>query len=121
MIETGGSTMQIRRHEFWMGLALALPMLLGPAQRSHADPGDIEINQDSAGAGFITPGDSPGFPITITESGNYILTSPLDVTGEPNPQNVSVIIVDAPKVSIDMSGKGIIGPNVCTPPPAQTC
>ena len=38
---------------------------------------EIKIDQDKAVAGGITPGDGPGFPITLTQPGRYVLTSNL--------------------------------------------
>ena len=54
-----------------LGLGLATPAL--------AVDGVIEINQARAMAGGITAGDNPGFPVNLTESGSYRLTSDLTV------------------------------------------
>jgi hypothetical protein len=67
----------------------------------------IEINQASASAGEITPGDSPGFPVTIGEPGSYRLTSDLTVS---NPA-ITAIIINASFVHIDLNGFTIRGPN----------
>ncbi len=54
---------------------LVILALAGPAL---AVDGVIEINQASALAGGVTPGDSPGFPIHLNNSGAYRLTGDLD-------------------------------------------
>ena len=66
-------------------------LLTGPAL---AADGVDEINQTSALAGGITPGDAAGFPITLTEPGSYVLTSNLSV-----PAGTSGIDVGAPGVT----------------------
>jgi len=84
-----------------------------------AADGVIEINQARALAGGVTPGDTPGFPVTISVSGSYRLTSNLDVTGQPTPQNVTAIAVvaGATNVTIDLNGFAIIGPESCSGTP----
>jgi hypothetical protein len=63
----------------------------------------VLIDQASASAGNITPGDQPGFPVTISESGSYRLSGNLEVTQ----QFTSAIEVDASDVSIDLNGFNI--------------
>lgn len=89
-------------------LFLAL-MALGPATVSAAD---VAIDQRSAQAGRVTPGDAPGFPITISEPGSYRLNSNLVVN-----QAVTVIEITANDVTLDLAGFSIIGPNQCTGTP----
>jgi len=80
-----------------------------------ASDGKIEINKARAAAGGVTGSDTPGFPVTIDASGSYILTSNLDVSGQPTPENVTAIVVTANKeVTIDLNGFSIIGPVSCT-------
>jgi hypothetical protein len=38
---------------------------------------EITVDQDMAIAGSVTPGDAPGFPITLSQPGRYVLTSNL--------------------------------------------
>jgi hypothetical protein len=113
--------MQLNRRQILLGLLLVVPLCLVLAREGKAGPGDIEINQAAAMAGNVTPGDLPGFPIDINTGGNFLLTSPLDVSGEPNPADVTVIRVNASGAEIDLGGKGIIGPTICSPPPAVVC
>lgn len=88
-----------------LGLALA-----GPASAQTA------INQAKAMAGNVTPGDTRGFPVTITRSGSYRLTSNLIVA---NPEVTAINIV-ANDVTLDLNGFTLRGPTVCTGTPL-TC
>ena len=92
-----------------VGLACALTgFALQPcAPPAQAVDGVIEINQASASAGAITPGDQPGFPVTINAPGSYRLTSDLSVS-DPG---TTVIIVNASFVHIDLNGFTIRLPN----------
>jgi hypothetical protein len=74
-------------------MAMIAPAVLGtPAL---AVDGVIEINQTSAVAGG--PGDSPGFPVEISQSGSYRLTSDLDATG-------TAVSISADEVTLDLNG-----------------
>ena len=58
-------------HQGRMGaIALALASTLGLAGQAYAVDGVIEINQARALAGGVTPGDTAGFPVTISVSGS---------------------------------------------------
>ncbi len=61
-------------------IALASLLLLGLAGTARAVDGVILIDQSKAMAGNITPGDAPGFPVTISQPGSYRLSSNLDVS-----------------------------------------
>jgi hypothetical protein len=76
---------------------------------AHAADGVIEINQARALAGGVSPGDTPGFPVTISRSGSYRLTGNLDFTG------FAGIVLTAPHVTIDLNGFVIevSGPGTC--------
>jgi hypothetical protein len=67
------------------------------------------INQASATAGNVTPGDAVGFPITISQSGSYKLTGNLLV-----PANTAGIEITAPNVTLDMNGFSLVSENTCT-------
>jgi len=81
--------------------------------------GVLEINQAAAFAGSITPGDTPGFPVSINAAGSYRLTGNLDVTkaqnGSPqaNSEDITAIEVSVNNVSIDLNGFSILGPTRC--------
>lgn len=103
-------------------LVLTVPLLFGLAREVGAADGVIQINQARALAGGVTAGDAPGFPVQLTETGHYILTSNLDVTGEASPESVTVITVTAPGgATIDLNGFGILGATVCTGEPVIGC
>lgn len=74
-----------------------------------ADDGVFAINDVCDGFGCF-PGDSSGFPITITNSGSYQLTSNIVVTSTTN----NVIEINADNVTLDLNGFSIIGPRTCT-------
>jgi hypothetical protein len=69
----------------------------------------IPINQTRASAGGITPGDSPGFPVTIGVSGSYRLTGNLTLNNTSDG-----ISVTASDVTIDLNGFTISGPVMCS-------
>src|SRR5690348_13376939 len=85
--------------------------ILGAVSSSlYAVDGVVLIDQNHALAGNITPGDTAGFPITISQPGSYRLTSNLTVPD----LNTTGIQITADFVTIDMNGFSIIGPGVCT-------
>jgi hypothetical protein len=77
----------------------------------HAVDGVVLINQHKANAGGVTPGDHPGFPVTISIPGSYRLEGNLTVT-KPN---TTVIEITSDNVTLDLNGFSISGPTVCTP------
>lgn len=80
-----------------------------------ANPGALEINQDCAAVGCFA-GDTPGFPVTITQPGSYVLTSDL----APDFSN-EAISVGASPVDIDLNAHTIDGGGSCTGSPVTTC
>jgi hypothetical protein len=85
--------------------------LLAPALVASAVDGVIEINDARALAGGVTPGDPPGYPVRLTQSGSYRLTSDLSV-----PAATDAIDVEISSVTIDLNGFRILGPFVCAAP-----
>lgn len=82
-----------------------------------------EINQLCVTFGCFD-GDSGGFPVTITNSGSYRLTSNLDVSTLSTPENVTAIDISSNLVTVDLNGFSIIGPTACTGPnnaPVDSC
>jgi hypothetical protein len=69
--------------------------------------GPVIITQSKAVAGHVTPGDAPGFPITISAPGSYKLGNNLDVAAGKNG-----IVVTAPHVTIDLDGFTLNGNQV---------
>lgn len=85
-------------------LALLSLLVASPA---FASDGQIEINQVSAIAGGVTPGDAPGFPVTLSQPGSYRLTGDLVV---PNASATGIDITTS-DVTLDLGGFTIRGPN----------
>ena len=90
-------------------------MLAAISSSLYAVDGVVLIDQSHALAGNITPGDAPGFPVTITQSGSYRLSGNLIVPDA----NTTAIQITAERVTLDMNGFGIIGPVVCTTGPTK--
>ncbi len=100
------------------GLLVVLGGTATLAAPALAVDGVIEINQARALKGGITPGDTPGFPVTISVSGSYRLTSNLTVPDA----STSGIVVTVNEVTIDLNGFAIVGPVTCTGgPPVVSC
>lgn len=68
------------------------------------------IDQACVAVGCV-PGDSPGFPVEITQPGAYVLTSNLDQSNSFIPWEA--IVVYAEGVDIDLAGFALIGPVRC--------
>ena len=78
---------------------------------ARAVDGVVLIDQNKALAGNVTPGDAPGFPVTISRSGSYRLSGDLTV---PDAATTAVDVTNtAADVSIDLNGFSISGPVVC--------
>lgn len=98
-----------RRTAAWVAGAALLS--LGWPAAAGAAAGVTEINQAKALAGGVTPGDTPGFPVTLSAGGSYVLSSNLVVSAA----NIDGLVVSsAVSVSIDLNGFAIKGPVVCT-------
>src|SRR6266436_5075236 len=91
----------------WLAPAL---LLAGLSCNMYAVDGIVLIDQNRALAGNVTPGDTPGFPVTISLSGSYRLSGNFTV---PN-ANTTAILITAHNVTIDLNGFSILGPTVCT-------
>lgn len=93
----------------FVGPAFAALLAAAPAA---AVDGLILIDQNKALAGSVTPGDAPGFPVSITKSGSYRLSSDLIV---PDADTTAIDVTTAAEhVTIDLNGFSIVGPVVCT-------
>src|SRR5258708_38142882 len=82
----------------------------------YAVDGIVLIDQNRALAGNAPPGDAPGFPVTISQSGSYRLSGSLTVPD----MNTTAIQITADNVTLDLNGFSITGPVVCTNHPT-TC
>lgn len=74
---------------------MVAPAVSAPVVRD----GVVLITQAEVAAGNITPGDTAGFPITISRSGTYRLAGNLQVAVGPNG-----FVVQAPHVTLDFAG-----------------
>lgn len=86
---------------------LAVAGLMAPASATTLPSGEILITQAAVNAGSVTPGDTAGFPVTISVSGSYRLASNLTVTTPGNG-----IEVRANEVTIDMGGFTLAGSGI---------
>src|SRR2546428_10232429 len=91
----------------WLALVL---LLAGLSCNMYAVDGVVLIDQNRALAGGVTPGDAPGFPVTLSVAGSYRLSGNLTVPDA----NTSAIQVTADNVTIDLNGFTILGPVVCS-------
>lgn len=71
--------------------------------------GQILITQARALAGNVTPGDTAGFPVTISRSGSYRLAGDIIVPS----LGANGIEATADNVELDLNGFSIKGPNIC--------
>src|SRR4051812_47183537 len=94
------------RQAHWVAAAALLFAL--PAS---AIDGVTLIDQNRALAGGVTPGDAPGFPISITRPGQYRLSGNLTVPDV----DTTAIEVATDHVTIDLNGFVIAGPVDCLP------
>lgn len=98
-------------HRFAAGAIFALLALI-LSRPSWAVDGVILIDQNKALAGNVTPGDAPGFPVSITRSGSYRLSSDLVVA---DADTTAIDITGAAgSVTVDLNGFSILGPVTCT-------
>ena len=105
----------------WTCLLATLPVSLRAADPSRvifpsvppALDGVVRIDQGRALAGGVTPDDAPGFPITLSQPGNYRLTGNLTVPD----LNTTAIQITADSVTLDLNGFSIIGPVTCATEP----
>ena len=94
-------------------------LLLGLASSAWAADGVVLINQSKAEAGNVTPGDAPGFPVTISESGSYRLSGNLTVP-DANTTAISTTRNVVLHMTLDLNGFAIRGVTVCAGEPL-TC
>jgi hypothetical protein len=66
----------------------------------------VNITKKAVKIGGITPGDTPGFPVTITTPGSYRLSGDLVV-----PAGAHGIVILTDDVTIDLNGFAISGPS----------
>jgi len=106
MLRRGESGRTVDRIRFMRALVPAL-LLLALATPALASDGVLEISQTCAVATGCFPGDGPGFPVTISGSGSYRLTSGLEIAQASS----TAVVVEAADVALDLNGFSISGPS----------
>ena len=94
----------------------ALLATLSVAVSANAVDGVQEINAACAAAGCFAS-DTAGFPVSISASGSYRLTSNLIVGNV----NITAVEIEVDNVTLDLNGFSIIGPVTCTGDPVTSC
>ena len=87
-------------------LRIALLVLLAVFVLASPALAQKTLNQSKAMNGNVTPGDAPGFPVTLSKAGAYKLIGNLTV---PN-KDTTAIEITADNVTLDLNGFGIFGP-----------
>ena len=90
-------------------VAVAFGFLVA-APTALAVDGQVAITQARAMAGGVTPGDAPGFPVSINLPGSYVLSTGLTVPDA----NTTAIEINASHVTVDLNGFAILGPTDCS-------
>lgn len=85
---------------------------------AYAGSGAFEINQDCVAVGCF-PGDAPGYPVTISQPGTYVLTS--DIAPPGNEFTDAIEIPTATPVDVDLRGHTIDGGSTCAGTPVVDC
>lgn len=85
------------------------------ASALQAVDGIVLIDQNRAMAGNVTPGDAPGFPVTISLPGSYRLSGNLTLPNQP-----TWAIEVTSHVTLDLNGFAILGAVNCASFPCQT-
>ncbi|MBI3680147.1 MAG: right-handed parallel beta-helix repeat-containing protein, partial [Acidobacteria bacterium] len=93
-------------HSYMILAALIGVLATAPA---FAVDGVILIDQSLALAGSVTPGDTPGFPVTIDRPGSYRLSGNLTVPDA----DTTAIEITANNVTVDLNGFVVRGPTNC--------
>src|SRR4026209_2374588 len=86
-------------------LLLAAAIFVALSASAFADGEDgVLITQARAIAGGVTPGDTPGFPVTITQPGLYKFAGNLQVPAGTASVTKIGIETTVPDVTIDLNG-----------------
>jgi hypothetical protein len=91
--------------------AMAVLTMAVVPQGAYAVDGIVLIDQNRALAGNVTPGDAPGFPISITQPGSYKLSGNLTMStaaqGNFNGLFDTAIAISSSNVTLDLNGFSI--------------
>lgn len=83
----------------------ACALALACSATARASDGVLEINHGCAAGPGCFPGDSAGYPVTITDRGSYRLTSDLSSAGSLAP----VVSIQTEGVTLDLNGFTVAG------------
>jgi hypothetical protein len=100
------SIMLLKHRSRVSAFAFSLALLVCLAPLVEAVDGVVLIDQNRALAGNVTPGDLPGFPVTISRAGSYRLSGNLDIA-DPDAIGIEIMSND---VTLDLNGFKIQGP-----------
>ncbi len=89
--------------------ALMILTLLAAAAAAGTAQAQATIDHNKALAGNITPGDVPGYPITLSRPGHYKLMGNLSA-----PANMAAVQIEADGVTLDLNGFTIAGQAQCS-------
>ena len=92
-----------------VSISIALVMVMSFASANIAGAA-LTITQTKANEGGVTPGDAPGFPVTLSRPGSYILAGNLRVPDG----NTTAIVIASDHVTLDLGGYAILGPVDCS-------
>jgi hypothetical protein len=90
-------------------LSICLLLATHAQAQIYTGSGQIVITQANASGSGIGPGDSPGYPVTITNPGSYKLGSNL-----LPPSGVDAVDISADFVTLDLNGYTIKGGETCS-------
>jgi hypothetical protein len=90
--------------KFQRSLILCAAVLMCSATSAFAVDGVVLIDQARALAGNVTPGDAPGFPVTLSLPGSYRLSANLTV-----PADTDGIVIQNNEITLDLNVFRIAG------------
>ncbi len=92
-----------------MNKSLQIGLIWATSLSVHAMDGETLITQAKASAGNVSPGDTPGYPVTLNLPGKYKLAGNLTVPDG----DTTAILITAPNVTLDLNGFSLLGPVQC--------
>jgi hypothetical protein len=109
----GSLVWEERTMSSWSELSAGLLVLAATAALigapAVAAAGEITLSEENAIAGGVTPGDEPGFPVTISQPGRYRLVNSLLA-----PADTDGIVIKADNVTLDFGGFALQGSESAT-------
>lgn len=103
-----------------MRVRLLIALMVAPVFPALASDGVLEINQTCAAGPGCFPGDEPGFPVRIINSGSYVLTGNLVVPALVEGITTRLANTQFPndiRLSLDLNGFSISSTTTCSGTP----